>query len=390
MQKQCINTNVLLLLCMVLLLISSPVSAQKTTASKSADYTLLVTELQGSLSSPWGMAFLPDKRILITQKSGTILLVSADGLKIEHTLSNLPQVADRGQGGLLDVAIDPDFAQNKMLYWSYAEPGVGKHKGLVGTAVARGILQNNSLQSIQVIYRQTPKVTGGGHFGSRLVFGKDKTLFVTLGDRQKFTPAQDMAQSLGKIVRINRDGSIPKDNPKWLNPKALPEIYSLGHRNPQGAALHPLTGELWVSEHGPQGGDEINRVQASKNYGWPVASYGCNYGQPVGEECRLGGGKHSPKYIEPLSIWVPISAAPSNFIFYSGQVFSKWQGQLLMGSLAGTALWRVQFSGDKEVKRERLLTELSERIRDVEQGPDGLLYLLTDSGKLLRVSPLAK
>jgi glucose/arabinose dehydrogenase len=390
MQKHVMKPHFFLVLCAVLLLIGLPVSAQKVTASKTVDYTLLITELQGNLSAPWGMAFLPDKRMLITQKSGNILLVSADGLKIEHTLGNLPAVADRGQGGLLDVAIDPDFAQNKMLYWSYAEAGVGKNKGLAGTAVARGILQNNSLQSIQVIYRQTPKVTGDGHFGSRLIFGKDKTLYITLGDRQKFTPAQDMAQSIGKIVRINRDGSLPKDNPKWLNPKALPEIYSLGHRNPQGAALHPLTGELWVSEHGPQGGDEINRVQAGKNYGWPVASYGCNYGQPVGEDCRLGGGKHAPKYIEPLSIWVPISVAPSNIIFYNGQAFSKWQGQVLMGSLAGTALWRVQFSGNKEVKRERLLAELSERIRDVEQGPDGLVYLLTDSGKLLRVSPLAK
>lgn len=382
--------QVFLTLSTAVLLYAQSAMAQKITASKSADYMLLVTELQSGLRSPWGMAFLPDKRMLITQKSGNILLVSADGLKIEHTLGNLPQVAAQGQGGLLDVAIDPDFAQNKIVYWTYAEPGVGKNKGLAGTAVARGILQNNSLQSIQVIYRQTPKVTGNGHFGSRLVFDKDKALFITMGDRQKFTPAQDMAQSIGKVVRIKRDGSLTKDNPKWLHPKALPEIYSLGHRNVQGAALHPLTGELWVSEHGPQGGDEINRVQAGKNYGWPVASYGCNYGQPVGEDCRLGGGKHAPKYIEPLSIWVPISVAPSNIIFYSGQAFSKWQGNVLMGSLAGTALWRVQFSGNKELKRERLLAELSERIRDVEQGPDGLVYLLTDSGKLLRVSPLAK
>ena len=382
--------QVFLTLSTAVLLYAQSAMAQKITASKSADYMLLVTELQSGLRSPWGMAFLPDKRMLITQKSGNILLVSADGLKIEHTLGNLPQVAAQGQGGLLDVAIDPDFAQNKIVYWTYAEPGVGKNKGLAGTAVARGILQNNSLQSIQVIYRQTPKVTGNGHFGSRLVFDKDKALFITMGDRQKFTPAQDMAQSIGKVVRIKRDGSLTKDNPKWLYLKALPEIYSLGHRNVQGAALHPLTGELWVSEHGPQGGDEINRVQAGKNYGWPVASYGCNYGQPVGEDCRLGGGKHAPKYIEPLSIWVPISVAPSNIIFYSGQAFSKWQGNVLMGSLAGTALWRVQFSGNKELKRERLLAELSERIRDVEQGPDGLVYLLTDSGKLLRVSPLAK
>ena len=379
---------VALLLSTTALLTGLPVSAQKTTASPSADYSLLVTELQSGLQSPWGMAFLPDKRMLVTRKSGQMLILSADGKNILATLGNLPAVASQGQGGLLDVALDPDFVQNKFVYWSYAEPGTGREKGLSGTAVARGKLQGESLQAMQVIYRQTPKVKGNGHFGSRLVFGKDKTLFITLGERQKFSPAQDMAQSLGKVVRIQRDGSLPKDNPKWLNPKALPEIYSLGHRNPQGAALHPLTSTLWISEHGPQGGDEINRVQAGKNYGWPLASYGCNYGEPVGEECRLGGGRHAPKFIEPLSTWVPTSIAPSNFIFYSGQAFPKWRGHVLMGALAGTALWRVRFSGDKEVNRERLLAELGERIRDVEQGPDGMIYLLTDSGKLLKISPL--
>jgi glucose/arabinose dehydrogenase len=388
MMKTTKKSEIAALIFLVFLLFSHPVSAQKTIALKSADYTLLVTELQSGLGSPWGMAFLPDKRMLLTQKSGNILLVSADGLKVEHTLDNLPQVKDQGQGGLLDVVIDPDFAQNKMIYWSYAEAGVGKNKGLTGTAVARGILQNNALQSIHVIYRQTPKVTGGGHFGSRLVFGKDKTLFITLGDRQKFTPAQDMAQSIGKVVRIKRDGSLSIDNPKWLHPKALPEIYSLGHRNPQGAALNPLTGELWISEHGPQGGDEINLVTAGKNYGWPLASYGCNYGQPVGEQCRLGGGKHSPKFVEPLSIWVPISIAPSGMLFYTGEMFPAWKNQILMGSLAGMALWRIQYKGDKEITREKMLSELNERIRDVAQGPDGAVYFISDSGKLFRVQRL--
>ena len=372
----------------VVLMSGNTASAQKTTASKSADYTLLVTELHSGLQSPWGMAFLPDRRMLVTQKSGQLLIISADGKNIQATLGNLPAVAKQGQGGLLDVALDPEFANNGLVYWSYAEPGTGKEKGLSGTAVARGRLHDDALQAIQVIYRQKPKVQGSGHFGARLVFAKDKTLYITLGDRQKFTPAQDMAQSLGKVVRINRDGSLPIDNPKWLHARALPEIYSLGHRNPQGAVLHPLTGELWLSEHGPQGGDEINRVLPGRNYGWPTASYGCNYGEPVGEECRLGGGRHAPKYIEPSSIWVPVSVAPSNLIFYSGQAFPKWQGHVLMGALAGTALWRVQFSGIREVKRERLLAELGERIRDVEQGPDGLLYLLTDSGKLLRLDRL--
>jgi glucose/arabinose dehydrogenase len=379
---------VVLLLSAAVTLSGNPAFAQKITVLKSADYTLSVTELQSGLQSPWGMAFLPDRRLLVTRKSGQLLIVSADGKRIQATLGNLPAVAKQGQGGLLDVALDPGFANNGLVYWSYAEPGTGKEKGLSGTAVARGRLHDDALQAIQVIYRQKPKVQGSGHFGSRLAFARDKTLFITLGDRQKSTPAQDMAQSLGKVVRINRDGSPPEDNPGWLHARALPEIYSLGHRNPQGAALHPLNGELWISEHGPQGGDEINRVLPGRNYGWPTASYGCNYGEPVGEECRLGGGRHAPKYIEPSSIWVPVSVAPSNFIFYSGRAFPKWQGHVLMGALAGTALWRVQFSGIREVKRERLLAELGERIRDVEQGPDGLLYLLTDSGKLLRLDRL--
>jgi len=370
-------------LIMALLCFPGLASAQKTQLVKSIDYTLQLSERNSGLKSPWGMAFLPDGRLLVTQKSGSIAVMSRDGQRIEQTITGLPRVASQGQGGLLDVAIDPDFAKTPWLYWSYAEPGEG---GLSGTAVARAKLINGRLQSTEIIYRQIPKVEGAGHFGSRLVFGRDKSLFITLGDRQKFTPAQDMKQSIGKVVRIQRDGRIPADNPVWKAAGARPEIYSLGHRNPQGAALHPGTGVLWLSEHGPQGGDEINRVQAGKNYGWPSASYGCHYGEPVGEECRLGGGKHSPKFVEPLSIWVPRSIAPSGMIFYTGPKFPKWQNHILMGSLAGTALWRIQFDGDTEVRRERLLGELGERIRDVEQGPDGLIYLLTDSGKLLRIS----
>ena len=359
-------------------------AAQTVQLLKSSDYTLQVTELNAELQSPWGMAFLPDGRLLVSQKSGSIAVLSGDGRRIEQTITGLPRVASQGQGGLLDVALDPEFAKTPWLYWSYAEPGEG---GLSGTAVARAKLINGRLQATEIIYRQIPKVEGAGHFGSRLVFGRDKTLFITLGDRQKFTPAQDMKQSIGKVVRIQRDGRIPADNPVWKAAGARPEINSLGHRNPQGAALHPVTGVLWLSEHGPQGGDEINRVQAGKNYGWPSASYGCHYGEPVGEECRLGGGKHSPKFVEPLSIWVPRSIAPSGMLFYTGPEFPKWRNHILMGSLAGTALWRIQFDGDTEVRRERLLGELGERIRDVEQGPDGLIYLLTDSGKLLRISP---
>ncbi len=370
--------------CMALALaLPGVAAAQKTQLLKSSDYTLQVTELNAELQSPWGMAFLPDGRLLVSQKSGSIALLSRDGRRIEQTITGLPRVASQGQGGLLDVVLDPEFATTPWLYWSYAEPGEG---GLSGTAVARAKLINDRLQATEIIYRQIPKVEGAGHFGSRLVFGRDKTLFITLGDRQKFTPAQDMKQSIGKVVRIQRDGRIPVDNPKWKATGARPEIYSLGHRNPQGAALHPDTGMLWLSEHGPQGGDEINRVQAGKNYGWPTASYGCHYGEPVGQDCRLGGGKHSPKFVEPLSIWVPRSIAPSGMLFYTGTEFPKWRNQVLMGTLAGTALWRVRFEGDKEIRRERLLGDLGERIRDVEQGMDGSVYLLSDSGKLLKIS----
>lgn len=367
---------------------SSNAYAQKVSAYKSADYTLMVQELNSRLKSPWGMTFLPDKRLLVTEKNGTILIISADGKTIEQRIENLPVVVDRGQGGLLDVVLDPDFSKNNTIYWSYTEAGKGKDKNLTGTAIARGQLRNNTLQNISVIYRQTPKVKGDGHFGSRLVFLKDKTLLISLGERQLFTPAQDMSQSLGKVIRLNRDGSLPANNPKWKQANALPEIYSLGHRNPQGAAINPQTGELWISEHGPQGGDEINRILPGKNYGWPVVSYGCNYGQPVGKQCRLGAGKHGPKYIEPLSYWVPISIAPSNMMFYTGKVFTKWNGNVLVGALAGKALWRLQYAGTKEIGREKLLAELQERIRDVEQGPDGLIYLVTDNGKLFKIYKL--
>ncbi len=380
--------NIIFIASFIFVFSISNASAQKVSAYKSTDYKLMVQELNSSLKSPWGMAFLPDKRFLITQKSGSMVIVSADGKTIEHRIENLPQVVNRGQGGLLDVVLDPDFSKNKTIYWSYAEAGTGKDKSLSGTAIARGKLKNNTLQDISVIYRQTPKVKGNGHFGSRLVFLKDKTLLVTLGERQLFTPSQDMSQSLGKVVRINRDGTVPANNPKWKEANALPEIYSLGHRNPQGAAINPQTGELWLSEHGPQGGDEINRVLPGKNYGWPEVSYGCNYGQPESEECRLGGGKHGNKYVEPLSYWVPRSIAPSNMMFYTGKYFPKWNDNVFVGALAGTALWRLQYSGTKEIGREKLLAELQERIRDVEQGPDGMIYVLTDSGKLLKISKL--
>lgn len=336
--------------------------------------------LTSALSSPWGLAFMPDGRMLVTQKSGTVLIVSADGSTVSAPLSGVPAVASAGQGGLLDVAIDPDFETDPWVYWTYAEAGSAGS----GTAVARGRLSGMALIDVQVIFRQLPKVTGNGHFGSRLVFRSDKTLYVTLGERQKGSPAQDLATHLGKVVRIERDGSVPAGNPN-LGTTAQPELWSLGHRNPQGAALHPTTGDLWVVEHGPQGGDELNRVTPGGNYGWPIKSYGCNYGAPVGDACQIGGGTHAPAYIEPVSYWVPTSIAPSGLAFYTGAGFPEWQGNAFLGALAGTALWRIALSGATEVSRERLFADLGERIRCVKQGPDGWLYLLSDSGKLIRI-----
>jgi len=243
----------------------------------------------------------------------------------------------------------------------------------------------NALQGLTVIFRQAPKVSGGGHYGSRLVFGRDKTLFITLGERQLGSPAQDVAQTLGKVVRINRDGSLPADNPAF-GAGARPGLWSMGHRNPQGAALHPTTGELWVSEHGAQGGDEINIARAGANHGWPLVSYGCNYGDPVGAACAIGGGTHAPRFVEPLTWWVPTSIAPSGIAFYSGAMFPEWQGNLFVGSLAGQALWRLTLAGDTVVSREPLFAELGERIRAVKPAADGALLLLTDSGKLIRVA----
>ncbi len=336
--------------------------------------------LTSALVSPWGFAFLPDGRIVVTQRKGTMVIVSADGTMKSAPLSGVPAVDSAGEGGLLDVAIDPDFEIDPWVYWTYAESDSGGS----GTAVARGRLSGTALVDVQVIFRQLPKVPGEGHFGSRLVFRSDKTLYVTLDERAEERPAQDLTTHLGKVIRIERDGSVPTGNPD-LGGTARPELWSLGHRNPQGAALHPTTGELWLAEHGPQGGDELNRVTPGGNYGWPVKSYGCSYGAPVGTACRIGGGTHAPTYIEPVSYWVPTSIAPSGLVFYTGAGFPEWQGNAFLGALAGQALWRVVLSGATEVSREQLFASLGERIRCVRQGPDGWLYLLTDSGKLIRI-----
>jgi glucose/arabinose dehydrogenase len=342
--------------------------------------------LNTSLQSPWGLSFLPDGRMLVTQRTGSLLILTADGRSVAATVSGLPAVDMTGQGGLLDVVLDPDFATSPWVYFTFAEPGTGAEAGQVGTAVGRGRLVGNSLQNVAVIFRQSPKIAGSGvHFGSRIAFRADKTLFVTLGERGQGSPAQDVGTTLGKVVRINRDGSIPSGNPSPAGGRA--GIWSWGHRNPQGAAVHPDTGSLWINEHGPQGGDELNLVSSGGNFGWPNVSYGCQYGDPVGNGCAIGGGTHAPAYIEPVSTWTPTSTAPAGLMFYTGTKFPQWRGHAFFGALAGTALWRVQLDATarREAGREKLFSSLGERIREVTQGPDGYLYLLTDSGKLIQV-----
>jgi aldose sugar dehydrogenase len=253
-------------------------------------------------------------------------------------------------------------------------------------AVARGRLQGSGLVDVAVIFRQTPKVSGGIHFGSRLAFRADRTLFITTGDRGQGSPAQDLGSHIGKVLRIGRDGSTPADNPVF-GAGAQPQLWSIGHRNAQGAAVHPVSGELWLSEHGPQGGDELNRVLPGRNYGWPLRSYGCNYGDPIGDACRIAGGVHAPAYEEPASIWVPTSTAPSAMCFYTGDRLPAWRGHLFIGALAGSTLWRIVLDGSRVVEREEVavVKALGERIRCVQPSREGWLHLLTDSGKLLRL-----
>jgi len=318
--------------------------------------------------------------MLVTERPGRLRIATRNGV-LSAPLTGVPAVAAAGQGGLLDVALDPGFATNALIYLSFAEPGDG---GTAGTSVARGRLADAGLEDVVVIYRQTPKLKGGGHFGSRLVFGRDGTLFITQGDRQDYRDkAQDLSQGQGKIVRINPDGSVPADNPFVGRDGALPVIWSYGHRNLQGAALHPETGRLWTVEHGPQGGDELNHPEAGKNYGWPVISYGLEYsGGGIGE----GSAKEGME--QPVYFWDPVIAA-SGLQFYTGDAYPGWKGSLFVGSLQPGALVRLELSDGRVVREERYLGELAERIRDVQQGPDGLLYLLTDSpnGRVLRVVP---
>jgi glucose/arabinose dehydrogenase len=340
-----------------------------------------VVDVARGLEHPWSLAFLPDGSMLVTERPGRLRVVSAAGL-VSAPLAGVPEVRAMQQGGLLDVALSPAFERDRTIFLSYAEPvGVASAR----TAVVRAELAGTELRNRKVIFRQKPENLGGLHFGSRLVFGRDGTLFVTLGDR--FTErarAQDLSTHHGKIVRLNPDGSVPADNPFVRTAGALPEIWSYGHRNVQGAALHPATGRLWTHEHGPQGGDEVNVAQAGRNYGWPVITYGKEYvtGTSIGEGTAKAGME------QPLWHWTP-SIAPCGMAFCTSDRYPGWKGSLFVGSLKFRMLSRLAIDGEKVLGEERLLADLSERIRDVRQGPDGLLYLLTDAddGRLLRLAP---
>lgn len=344
----------------------------------------VITVAEG-LKNPWALDFLPNGNMLVTERGGQMRIVNKDGTK-GPTLKGLPEIFTRGQGGLLDVALAPDFATSKRIYFSYSEPAEeGKANS---TAVAYATLTGNQLKNVTRVFSQQPKFASTAHFGSRLVFAPDGTLFITLGDRySRMEDAQTLNNHHGKVVRINPDGSVPGNNPYVQTPGALPEIWSIGHRNIQGAALHPTTGKLYTGEHGPQGGDEINLDEAGKNYGWPIITYGENYGGG-----KIGIGTHKKGMEQPLYKWVP-SIAPAGMTFYTGNKFPEWKGDLLVASLRGKALVRLELEGEKITHEERLLEkEIGERLRDLVQGPEGYLYLISDetNGKIYRLEPATK
>jgi glucose/arabinose dehydrogenase len=343
---------------------------------------LNVETIATGLANPWALAFLPDGRLLVTERAGRMRIVTRDG-KLSPRIEGLPPIVVRGQGGLLDVVLDRNYAQNKTIYFCFADPvDGGGRTSLASAKLADG--EAPKLEDLKIIFRQEGPLSGGNHYGCRIVQMPDNTLFLTLGDH--YGPrdeAQNLANHIGKIVRIRPDGSVPPDNPFVNRQGAKPEIWSYGHRNSQGAAINPASGKLWMHEHGPRGGDEVNIPQAGKNYGWPVIGYGIDY-----SGARIHEGTQKAGMEQPIIQWTPV-IAPSGMAFYSGDLFPQWKGNLFIGGLATRILVRLELNGDKVVKEERLLENLSERIRDVRSGPDGALWLLTDNtaGRILRVTP---
>lgn len=346
---------------------------------RSQVHAFRVARIVEGLEHPWGLAFLPGGRMLVTERPGQLRVVQEGKLQ-PQPVGGLPAISAYGQGGLLDVALHPRFSDNNLVYLSYVAQGVSG----AGTEVARGKLSGNRLEDVQVIFRQQPKSGGGRHFGSRLVFDRDGFLYITLGDRGDQGRAQKPDDHAGSVIRLHDDGRVPPDNPFVGKPGWKPEKYTLGNRNMQGAALHPQTGKLWAHEHGPQGGDEINVIRAGANYGWPIITYGVNYG--IGT--RIGEGTHKAGMEQPLHYWVP-SIAPSGMAFYTGDKFPRWQGDLFVGALRDEMLVRLKLDGEKVAQEERLIKGVLGRIRDVRSGPDGFLYILTDEsrGVLARLEP---
>lgn len=364
------------------LLAPFPASAQQTRAPDAQQTAIKVETIAKGLQNPWGLQVLTDGRALITERPGRLRLVSAKGV-LSAPIEGVPKVVAAGQGGLLDVALAPDFVQTGEIYLSFSEPRDGRTNG---TSVARGklVLTSNGgrLVGAEVIFRQQPAYASNMHFGSRIVFARDGSFFLTVGDRYSLRDeAQNPANHIGKIMRLNRDGTPAADNPKSAGWDAA--IWSIGHRNVQGAALHPETGELWTAEHGARGGDEVNVVRRGRNYGWPVITYGRDY-----SGASIGVGTSKEGLEQPLYYWDP-SIAPSGAAFYTGTLFPAWRGNLLVGALAGQHLTRLVLSGEKVVGEERLLEDLGERIRDVRVAPDGSVWVLTDQteGRILRITP---
>lgn len=368
------------LYCLVLLcILSTPLMAEEIPTFK-------VEAVVKGLEHPWSLAFLPDGRILVTERPGRLRIIE-DGLLLPEAVQGLPAIAASGQGGLLDVVLHPQYAQNGWLYFSYAEPGEGLIFKGSGTAVARARLKGKRLVDVQRIFTMSGKTSSGRHFGSRLLFDREGYLYISVGERGERERAQDLKDHAGSILRLHDDGSIPEDNPFVNKTGARAAIYSYGHRNPQGLALHPQSGEVWAIEHGPQGGDEVNIIEPGNNYGWPVITYGVNYG--IGTQ--IGEGSHKAGMEQPLYQWTP-SIAPSGMAFYSGDAFPAWQGHLLVGALKYQMLVRLELQGNKVVSEQRLLKKEYGRIRDVRVGPDGFIYLLTDerNGALLRLRPVSQ
>lgn len=364
-------------------LIATGTRGQDTTFASSAGQ-LEVQTIASGLVNPWALAFLPDSKMLVTERPGRMRIVSPEG-QLSPPLKGVPDVMASGQGGLLDVVTDKGFAQNRTIYFCYSERTSGGGR----TAVARAKLNdgNGRLDDVKVILRQDGPLSSGNHYGCRIAQASDGNLFVTLGDHFTWrNEAQNLGNHLGKLIRITPDGTAPPDNPFVGRDGAKPEIWSYGHRNEQGLAINPATGDLWETEHGPRGGDEVNIIGKGKNYGWPVIGYGIDYsGEKIHEATAKGDME------QPLKYWVP-SIAPSGMSFYNGKLFPKWNGSLFTGALSGKMLVRLQIKDNAVTGEERLLQNLYERIRDVRQGPDGAIWLLTDSsaGRIVRVSPAAK